>query len=365
MLTAIEPKSDLHSSRRGLQQSKGTRASSAAPQSAVPALPQIVSLFCGAGGLDWGFHQEGFKVPLAIDVSDAAIRTHKKNFRDTHSVVADLIELGPEGVLSLVKKRIPAKTRIGVIGGPPCQGFSRANSGSKADDPRNQLPIRYLEIVRQLKKYYSVEFVVFENVLGIRDKKHTATYQSILNGLDELGFGVTEKELCSLDFGVPQNRRRIVLSAMRKRRGYAKVQPQKSTGIFTVRQAIGNLAPPVFFARDLNPSEIPVHQNHWTMRPKSPRFLNPEAPQKKCRSFKRLSWDKPSPTIAFGHREIHVHPSGTRRLSIYEAMLLQGFPSEFILEGNLSEQVEQVSNAVPPPLARSIALAVKLALSGA
>lgn len=365
MQNVIEFKSNLRTFPQEPPQPMGMSApDEEGTEQAVPTLPQIVSLFCGAGGLDWGFHQEGFGIPLAIDVSAAAIRTHRKNFSNTHSVTADLIDLGPKGVLHLVRKLIPAKTRIGVIGGPPCQGFSRANTGSQADDPRNQLPAKYLEIVHQLKKHYAVEFVVFENVLGIRDKKHAATYQSILKGLDELGFSVTEKELCSLDYGVPQNRRRIVLSAMRKGRGYSKVVPQKSTGLVTVREAIGNLVPPAFFARDLDPADIPVHRNHWTMRPKSLRFTNPGGPSGEGRSFKKLSWDKPSPTIAFGHREIHVHPSGTRRLSIYEAMLLQGFPKEFVLEGNLSEQVEQVSNAVPPPLARSIALAVKLALSG-
>jgi DNA (cytosine-5)-methyltransferase 1 len=82
------------------------------------------------------------------------------------------------------------------------------------------------------------------------------------------------------------------------------------------------------------------------------------------RSFKRLSWSDASPTIAFGNREIHIHPTGTRRLSIYEAMLLQGFPASFVLEGNLSEQVEQVSNAVPPPLAKSVAAAIDLAMLG-
>ena len=329
-----------------------------------PALPQIISLFCGAGGLDWGFHKEGFNIPLAIDISPAAIRTHKRNFVDTQSVAADLIELGSHGVLKLAKQLIPAKTRIGVIGGPPCQGFSRANTGSTADDPRNQLPERYLEIVRQLKEHYEVEFVVFENVLGIRDKKHANTYQSILRGLDELGFRITEKELCALDFGVPQTRRRIVLSAMRKQRGYSQVIPQKRSGLSTVREAIGDLAAPAFFSRHLDPADIPVHENHWTMQPKSPRFSNPGPPHADGRSFKQLSWDQPSPTIAFGHREIYVHPSGTRRLSIYESMLLQGFPKEFALEGNLSEQVEQVSNAVPPPLAQKIAAALKLALSG-
>jgi DNA (cytosine-5)-methyltransferase 1 len=141
------------------------------------------------------------------------------------------------------------------------------------------------------------------------------------------------------------------------------VKPRKRKGIETVREAIGGLQAPVYFRHNLKPEDIPVHPNHWTMQPKSPRFENPEAETGDGRSFKRLSWDTNSPTIAFGHREIHVHPDGRRRLSIYEALLLQGFPKSFVLEGNLSEQVEQVSNAVPPPLARSVALAVKRALN--
>lgn len=328
-------------------------------------LPRVVSLFCGAGGLDWGFHQEGFQIPLAIDISDAAVRTHKKNFSSTHSVAADLIQLQPLGVYKLVREKVPEGSRIGVIGGPPCQGFSRANTTSQADDPRNELPQLYLKIVERLKKAYTVEFVVFENVLGIRDKKHAATYKALVDGLDRLGFDVTEKELCALDFGVPQNRRRIVLSAMRKKQGYGEVRPEKKTGLKTVREAIGKLATPKYFDRTLTPADIPVHANHWTMQPKSPRFSDPDGDYADGRSFKRLAWDEASPTVAFGHREIHIHPSGTRRLSIYEAMLLQGFPESFVLEGNLSEQVEQVSNAVPPPLGKSIAAAVKTAMAAA
>lgn len=338
------------------------RAQIPAKHAAGAGLPSIVSLFCGAGGLDWGFHAEKFKIPVAIDLSEAAVRTHKRNFKATHSVAADLIKLQPRGVHKLVAEHIPAKTRIGVIGGPPCQGFSRANTTSQADDPRNQLPKLYLEIVKKLQTTYTVEFVVFENVLGIRDKKHAATYKALKDGLDSLGFDVTEKELCAADFGVPQNRRRIVLSAMRKKQGYGEVRPIPKEGVKTVREAIGDLDEPKFFDRKLKPEDIPVHANHWTMRPKSPRFSNPDDDYADGRSFKRLAWDEPSPTIAFGHREIHVHPDGRRRLSIYEAMLLQGFPEKFILEGNLSEQVEQVSNAVPPPLGQSIAAAVKSAL---
>ena len=93
------------------------------------------------------------------------------------------------------------------------------------------------------------------------------------------------------------------------------------------------------------------------MQPRSPKFKSGEFGT--GRSFRKLNWNEPSPTVAYGHREIHVHPDGARRLSIYEAMLLQGFPKSFELVGTLSEQVTQVSNAVPPPVARAIATTLK------
>jgi DNA (cytosine-5)-methyltransferase 1 len=327
-------------------------------------LPKIVSLFCGAGGLDWGFHRLGFKISVAVDKSFAAIQTHKRNFSNVHGVAADLIALGPNGLLPIVQEQVPSGEHIGVIGGPPCQGFSLANARSRADDPRNKLPSLYLNIIHRLQQYYTIDFVVFENVPGMRSKKHIETYKAFIDELDSLDFDVSEKELCAIDYGVPQNRRRIVISAMRRGQGYSEVRLRKRKGLSTVRDAIGRLAAPAFFARNLLPTDIPIHPNHWTMNPKSPRFSDPENGHLDGRSFKRLSWLEPSPTIAFGHREIHIHPNGKRRLSIYEAMLLQGFPSDFILEGNLSEQVEQISNAVPPPLARCIAAAVKRSLQG-
>ena len=88
------------------------------------------------------------------------------------------------------------------------------------------------------------------------------------------------------------------------------------------------------------------------MRPRSGKFLNGAGST--GRSFRKLTWTKPSWTVASGHRELHVHPSGSRRVSILEAMLLQGFPKKYRLLGSLSSQVSQVSNAVPPPVAAAI-----------
>jgi len=320
--------------------------------------PLIISLFSGAGGLDLGFKNEGYKIALAIDSESSAIDTHKHNFEGTESIVADLTKLGPKGVLKHVIKNVAPGSRIGVIGGPPCQGFSRANISSQPDDPRNLLPVLYVKIIRELQKRYTVEFVIFENVLGMKDKKHSAKYSGLIKGLQKLGLDITEKELCAIDYGVPQKRNRIIVSALRKGQGYTTVIPEKKTGMTTVKEAIGSLPGPVFFDRSLKGDEIPFHPNHWTMKPKSPKFNQPIAEGHKTRSFRRLKWDKASPTIAFGNREIHIHPNGTRRLSIYEAMLLQGFPETFVLKGNLSQQVQQISNAVPPPLAKSLAAAL-------
>lgn len=327
------------------------------------ALPKIVSLFSGAGGLDLGYHNADYPLVFAVDSSPAAIKTHRRNFPGTTSIAADLVELRPNGVLSHLEDLLNPGDSIGVIGGPPCQGFSRANTGSAVNDPRNKLPLLYLEIVEELQEKYDVQFVLFENVLGIRDAKHSVVFRGLLSKFREIGLHAGVEEYSALDFGVAQTRKRLIISGFSSPEVAAAFAPKKirRKGL-TVRSVIGGLPQPAYFSRDLTPNAIPHHPNHWTMRPVSKRFRNPDGVARGGRSFRRLAWDEPSPTVAYGHREIHVHPDGRRRLSIYEAMLLQGFPAEFVLEGTLSAQVEQVSNAVPPPLARAFADATREAL---
>lgn len=330
------------------------------------ALPKIVSLFSGAGGLDLGFKRSGFPLTFAVDLSPSAIQTHKRNFKEATSVAADLEELGPDGVLAQLEKLLVPGESIGVIGGPPCQGFSRANTGSEACDPRNRLPLLYLQVVEALQGKYEVEFVLFENVLGIRDSKHSVTFQGILAKFRELGLAPDVSQYSALDYGVAQKRNRVIISGFRDETVARNFKPRKiAANELTVKSVIGDLPEPAYFARGLEKSAIPHHENHWTMRPISERFSRPGGADRSGRSFRRLEWDKPSPTVAYGHREIHVHPDGHRRLSIYEAMLLQGFPDNFVLEGTLSSQVEQVSNAVPPPLAEALAKAIEAAIQQA
>lgn len=327
-------------------------------------LPKVVSLFCGAGGLDLGYRAAGFSLAFAVDRSTSAIQTHKRNFPEATSLAADLVQLQPSGVLRELEALLSPGDPIGVIGGPPCQGFSRANTGSVAGDPRNRLPILYLEIVEALQTTYDVQFVLFENVLGIRDSKHAAVFAGILDKFEEIGLHAGVAEYSALDFGVAQMRNRVIISGFSVPSAAAAFAPTKTPRRdLTVSDVIGRLPAPTYFARGLRPDDIAHHPNHWTMRPLSKRFKDPDGAHPVGRSFRRLKWDKPSPTVAYGHREIHVHPDGARRLSVYEAMLLQGFPPSFILEGTLSAQVEQVSNAVPPPLAKALAEATKCALT--
>lgn len=329
-------------------------------------MPSVLSLFSGAGGLDLGFQNAGFEVKLAIDNEPAAIATHSANFPNATGLAADLVQLGSKGVLALLKDIVPVGQRIGVIGGPPCQGFSRANTRSKKTDPRNRLPSLYVRIIKELQSAYEVDFFIFENVLGIRDSPHVSRYRRLISALKSLGFDVEEQEYCALDFGVPQNRRRIIISGVAKGKKLSKFKPVAVAGKRTVRDGIGDIAiEPVFFQKGPGGASSEVHPNHWTMAPISKKFQNPDQLSADGRSFKRLRWDFPSPTVAYGNREIHVHPSGTRRLSIFEAMRLQGFPDSFVIKGNLSAQVKQVSNAVPPPMAEALGRAIKLSLEGA
>ncbi|HCM9647144.1 TPA: DNA cytosine methyltransferase [Enterobacter bugandensis] len=328
---------------------------------------QLLSLFCGAGGLDLGFHQSGYDLKLAIDWSEAAIKTHKHNFPESTALKLDLLELGVSGLLELCSTYISKKESLGIIGGPPCQGFSRGNPNSLASDPRNKLAILYVDFIAEVKKHFDVKFVVFENVLGIKDKKHLETYKKITSKLEEIGYDIYENELNAINFGVAQERKRVIIIAIDKDAKHDKKlikEIQESPNKKTVRDVIFGLPEPTFFQKNLKVADIKHHPNHWTMFPKSIKFKNPELLENKTRSFRTVLWDKPSPTIAYGNREIYVHPEKKRRLSIFESMLLQGFPEDFVLKGTLSQQVTQISNAVPPPMAKQIAVSIKKSIRG-
>jgi DNA (cytosine-5)-methyltransferase 1 len=323
----------------------------------------IISLFSGCGGLDTGFRDEGFEVVIAIDKDKAATVTYNSNHPGQIAQVHDLSELSGRTISSLIEIKHPGISPRGVIAGPPCQTFSQSNVCSKKSDVGRTLPGKFAEILKELNEIYNLDFFLFENVRGITFNRHKKEFKKFRRLFKEAGFNLFEDLLDAQYFGVPQKRPRVFVVGLNEHK-YPDLRfnfPQpKASKKLTVSKAIAGLPEPKYFKRNLKPSNIPFHQNHWTMNPKSKKFFDGSLIEghNGGRSFRVLSWNKASWTVAYGNREIHIHPSGKRRLSIYEAMLLQGFPAKYKLIGTLSQQVKQVCDAVPPPLASALASSI-------
>lgn len=324
---------------------------------------KFISLFSGSGGLDLGFEQIGFNPIIAYDNFPAAINTYNHNRKGNIAKLLDLSTVSAEKIIDDIN-RINGFDHInGVVGGPPCQYFSLGNRSRNENDPRRRLPITYAEILKVLNNKYSLDFFIFENVFGLAKPAHKEDFKEILELLEDANFHISFKILNAYNFGVPQIRQRVFIIGWNKDRFFDNnfIFPSGLSSKLTIGDTISGLKEPFYFSRNANPKQFPEHPNHWTMNPRSPKFNNFPDPKIKngSRSFKLLSWDKPSFTIAYGHNEIHIHPEGHRRISIYEAMLLQGFPKEYELLGHFSEQVTLISDAVPPPLAKALAESIK------
>lgn len=256
----------------------------------------------------------------------------------------------------------------GVIGGPPCQSFSRANHFRSDDDPRRKLVAKFFSIALRLhKNRRPLDFIVMENVPELEQASGGKLLETELSRLEKNGFHVTKAVLDASEYGVPQYRRRLFVVAISKdAMGLPEWNSPKASKsiVRQVSDVLSGLPEPLHFELNLKRDDIPFHPNHWCMKPKSAKFFDGslKAGYSSGRSFKTLSWDKPSIAVSYGHREVHVHPGGHRRLSVLEAMRLQGFDDTYTLEGTLSSQIDQVSEAVPPPLAETVAQAVKLSV---
>jgi DNA (cytosine-5)-methyltransferase 1 len=227
------------------------------------------------------------------------------------------------------------------------------------------LPLEFARLLKGFNRRSPVSFFVFENVPGLVKNKHKTRYESIVNAFANAGFSVRAELLNASSFGVAQDRPRLILVGFNTKLfpglEWAPPKPTQSVPL-TVRSVIGKLREPKYWEHGLDSSSIPVHPNHWCMVPKSKNFTTRGALVQgtaRGRSFRTLDWTQPSPTVAYGNREVHVHPSGLRRLSVYEALLLQGFPPEYELLGTLSAQISQVSEAVPPALAQAVAASIR------
>jgi DNA (cytosine-5)-methyltransferase 1 len=320
----------------------------------------LLSLFCGAGGLDLGFEQAGFDIGLAFDKKLDSVLSYNRNRPSPHN--GHCLDVGELTLAKFDELWGREFAPDGVIGGPPCQSFSQANRSITETDPRHQLPLTYARLLGQLNARNPVKFFVMENVKGLRSDMHRHRLIQFKQALEEAGFYVSEQLLDASDYGTPQRRERLFIVGVNVelfgQAGWNKPEKlpanERAPAVETV---LRGLPEPAHFSKTADPDKFPHHRNHWCMVPRSPKFKEGglRSGNSSHRSFKTLAWGKPSITVAYGHREVHVHPDCHRRLSVYEAMRLQGFPHEYELHGTLSSQIDQVSEAVPPPMAKAVA----------
>lgn len=163
----------------------------------------VADLFCGAGGFSSGFKRAGHDVLWGVDVDETAIQMYERN-HDARAIHADLTEYTPSEFYS--EHGLDAERIDCIIGGPPCQGFSKANVDRDTDDDRNNLVFVFSDHVG----YVEPDVFLMENVKGIQQTHDMEVlFASLLDGFREHGYNVDWRVLNAADFGVPQTRERV------------------------------------------------------------------------------------------------------------------------------------------------------------
>ncbi len=340
----------------------------------------IIDLFSGAGGLSLGFENAGFNSILAIDFWKPAIDTYNYNRKNKVGEVQDITKLGIDYFANYDIKEL-----CGVVGGPPCQGFSIAGKRI-IDDDRNKLYRDYFRILSELKP----TFFLMENVVGLTNLNGGAIKEDIFRRASDIGYHVFFNILCASDYGVPQNRKRAIFIGIRddiyKKKGDF-VFPKKNTKKISCYDALSDL-PNLDKGQD-NSTYISLPKSDYQklMRKKSSTVFNHEqsnhsektriaisyvpegggmkdvpveirGERKYSSLLRRMDRTKPSQTIDTGHRT-YFHYEENRVISVREAARLQSFPDDYIFLSGKQNQYKQVGNAVPPLMAYALAKSIK------
>jgi len=337
-----------------------------------------VDLFAGAGGLSLGARWAGIDVCLAVEKDCYAAKTYKQNHPTTimkNGDIRDIKEID-------IEKDSPTI----LFGGAPCQGFSTSNQKTRnKDNPSNWL---FQEFVR-LAKQWQPDWIVFENVRGIIETEKKFFLDEILNSFKGIGYTCTWKILNASDFGVPQKRSRFFLIGSKTGKVVELPKASKKSKT-TVKQAFDDL-PKLKNGANVDELEYPnearayyakslrgdlssctghlVSKNsnsvieRYAYIPQGgnwesiPEFLMENyTDRSRCHTgiYYRLTEDTPSVTIGNYRKAMLIHPWENRGLSVREAARLQSFPDSYQFVGSIGFQQQQVSNAVPPLLAKAV-----------
>ena len=366
----------------------------------------VIDLFCGAGGLSLGFEMAGFNILAGFEIEPNFLDTYKNSHPKSKGFNVDLNNID---ILSFLKNNdINPKDIDVVIGGPPCQGFSTVGN-RMIDDPRNNLVRIYADIVNEIKP----KMFLMENVSGLASMKNgqgDLIKDELIDIFNEIGYNVKSKVLLAADYGVPQFRKRIFFVGIKKsyKSNFKFPKPthhdknslltyfENSKSYLTVKDAFSDL--PLIECNESAEEYDKDPENDYQKfcRKNSSRLFNHKAPNhskvvveriknipqggnhgdlpddlKLKRGYPniygKLDENKPSDTItgncgcasAPGR---FLHPTCNRVMTVREAARLQSFPDFVEFKGSSSQQYKQVGNAVPPLLAKAIALQMKNSL---
>lgn len=343
---------------------------------------RAVDLFAGAGGMSVGAALAGISATHAVEIDPHAASTYSINHPNTTVLTQDIREVTADTFFD-EGNRAPVDI---VFGGPPCQGFSTSNQKTRtASNPANWLFQEYVRLVSELEP----SWVIFENVKGLVETEGGFFLQQVKDSFSRLGYEVTSFVLNGADYGVPQRRERLFVIG--SRRGHKLLRPRKRPGKkVTVQDAIADLpslevgastdflpyakAPTSAYAeraRGLlqkcgnhlvtrNSSEVTKRYpyvpqgGNWEQIPD--RLMRNYADKSRCHTgiYYRLPENLPSIVVGNFRKNMLIHPWEDRGLSVREAARLQSFPDSYYFKGSIGFQQQQVGNAVPPLLAKSL-----------
>ena len=312
----------------------------------------FVDLFCGAGGLSKGLEMAGLNGICGLDWFEEAGMTYRRNFK--HPFVNGDIKLKEtkEFFYDTVKKQLNGRKLNIVAGGFPCQGFSLAGNRI-VDDPRNSLYLEMLEIVNKLQP----DFVVCENVKGLRSMLGGRVERKILEDYKAIGYDMNVTTLCAADYYTPQKRERVIFIGNRigLKNYYPKPILQPSEYITTGESISDLMNHPVDEAFNHVPTKHrPDMEEKMRLLPEGKSLYKGYSD-----AWKKCPWNEASCTIKENHGGVNIHPKLPRVLTAREMARLQSFPDDFIFMGTKNKQLVQIGNAVPCLLGKAIGIAVR------
>ncbi|MEE0528169.1 MAG: DNA cytosine methyltransferase [Prevotellamassilia sp.] len=323
---------------------------------------RVVSFFAGCGGLDLGFEQAGFDVVWANEWDKTIHETYKLNHPHTVLCTKDIRDL----------KAGDIPPCDGFIGGPPCQSWSFGGKQLGLDDERGKLFLDYIRLVKEVHP----KFFVIENVEGIIGDKHFHTFLSFLSMLESVGYKVNYSLLNAADYRIPQDRKRVFIVGFTKEMNCKYKFPIAANTKVCLRQAIGDLtSQPRFYDNEIVLQNTEGCLNHDV-------YIGTFDTKFMARNRVR-GWNEQSFTIQAQAKNCPLHPQAPpmqyisankrifvpgkehlyRRMSVRECARIQSFPDGFrFIYNHIKDGYKMVGNAVPPRLAKYIALSIKNAL---